>query len=625
MQQYLLDLNHNQYKAVTTIKKKTLVMAGAGSGKTRVLTTRIKFLVDNGADIKQICAFTFTNKAANEMKNRYKEMMRADDSSLVTIETPTISTFHSFCYSYLMIPDLYRKLGYTKAPDVISDSVKADLIKEILKGYNEDYSNIPFVTAISNIKNKAKVKGVEDKDMFILNSVYFDYQQRLKESNQIDFDDMIPLFLKLCEDSWFQGTVQRQFILVDECQDTNMIQYELIKKLSDKYQRVFMVGDEDQLIYSFRSSDISILNDFKDHADEIFILNRNYRCNKDILEHANSLIDYNSNRIKKELFSEIEPIKNVQFNEYASTMSEAEAVADKIENLLESGSKLKDIAILFRNNNQSYAIEKELKTRKIPYQLFGGKPFFEYVEIRALIYAYRSIFNPTNIIAFNIVADFVLTRLEKRELDEFRYAYQRVGGNVHVFASGYAINPKIQKLGQSFLMLSDAIKTMTVLDFFDCLLESLRFNKYLKESKQQKPQYGRIMAFKDMIKDLDKEDVENSFNQLILENVEVRGNDAISLLTIHKAKGLEFEIVFVIGFNEGILPGYSKKGVEREEERRLGYVAITRAKQQLYLSSAIVHFINGKMTKLKPSSFLSEAKINDDASLDFFGNYWYNH
>ncbi len=235
MQEYLNELNAKQLEAVTSNKKRILVMAGAGSGKTKVLTTRIKYLLDNGVDASEINAFTFTNKAAREMKWRLDSMIQNMD-----INTPQITTFHSYCYSFLRVPYFYERLGFTSPPEVISDNDKSNLINEILKSYKENYSNIPFVKGISQIKNKTKITDINNKDLIIINTVYHDYQKRLLESNSIDFDDMIPLFIKLCEYPEIKELVQVKYVLVDECQDTNQIQYDLIKILSKNIKISFL-------------------------------------------------------------------------------------------------------------------------------------------------------------------------------------------------------------------------------------------------------------------------------------------------------------------------------------------------------------------------------------------------
>ena len=291
----------------------------------------------------------------------------------------------------------------------------------------KDYSNIPFVSAISKIKNKAKITNLDREDMFILNSVYYEYQEHLRNSNSIDFDDMIPLVIELARiDDDFRRIIQCEYLLVDECQDTNQIQYELIKLMSEEHGNVFMVGDEDQLIYTFRNSDISIIKDFESNADEVIILNQNYRCNKTILELANSLIQYNPNRISKVLISDIEPVVKVEFREWASQMDEAEGVAKKIHELVKKhGIEYKDIAILYRNNNQSFVIEKELNKRKIPYDVFGGKPFFDYKDIKSVINTYRLIMDPRNEIAFANIYNQPAPSIEGVEYSKFIEHYRQ--------------------------------------------------------------------------------------------------------------------------------------------------------------------------------------------------------
>ena len=620
MADYLDLLNKEQRQAVTSFNHKILVLAGAGSGKTRVLTSRIKFLLDIGAYPANICAFTFTNKAAREMKWRLQQLLKTDEE-----HTPTISTFHSYCYSFLCFPEFFSKLGFTKRPGIIEDSTKSEIIRDIIAKYEKDYSNIPFVTAISQIKNKSKVTGVSARDLDILNTVYYQYQERLLMSNMIDYDDMIPMFIQLCEDKMFKDLVQTKYVLVDEFQDTNQIQYDLIKLLTEKSGNLFLVGDNDQLIYSFRSSNIAILNDFQNNCDEVVILKQNYRCNQEILKHANNLIDFNSNRIKKELFSEIQPLKEVQFKQFTSSSEEAKAVADRIELLIHTGIKPKDIGVLYRNNSQSYLVEKELNNRKIPYTLYGGKPFFEYKEIQTLIYAYRLLFNNRNEIAFEKIYNYV-GKIEAYEYGAFIEDYHKqYDVDIITFAVNYTSNPKFQKLGNNLLKLKELMTKLPPADFYLQLLELLHFNKYLKISNHQKPQYARIIALRDMIQEIDVTDLEESFNQMILDNIKTNPGNTVSLLTIHKSKGLEFEAVFVIGFNEGILPAYKKIGEDLEEERRLGYVAITRAKQHLYLYCAIIHFVNGNIMKFKPSSFLIEAGIEEARIMTYFGNHGYNH
>lgn len=617
MYDYLDSLNDNQFLAVTTNKKKVLVVAGAGSGKTRVLTSRIQYLLDNGADLSEICAFTFTNKAAREMQSRIKAKLGEDINC-------HIQTFHSYCWSYIRLEEFYPLLGFTKRPMIMFEDQKEETIKHILKKYEEDYSDIPFIKAISKIKNQSNVDNISEEDLVIVNTVYEEYQQKLKDSNMVDFDDMIIYFIELCKISeTFKELVQTKYLLVDECQDTNHTQYELIKLMSEDYGNVFMVGDESQLIYSFRNSSIEILRDFQTNADAVYILNQNYRCNKDILKAANSLIEYNPDRVKLELFSEIETKYPIKFNQYGTQNDEAFEVANQIKYLIDN--KLvepKDIAVLYRNNNQAYALEHELNKLNIHYTKSGGKQLFSYREIQAIINTYRVLFNPYNIIAFENMFNYP-KGCEYLYYKNFIDAYNLQSKDLITFASTFAINKHFQNLGFNLLMLQDEMKQLDNEKFFLRLLDVLGYSKFIKESNKQKPQYTRIMALLDMIRELPKDDLEESFNQMILENLDKNGQVGISLLTMHRSKGLEFNTVFIIGCNDEIIPGFSK-GAEREEQRRTCYVAFTRAKERLYISCSQIHFVNGKIIKMKPSSFLLEAGIKEASSINFFGTYWYN-
>ena len=307
-------------------------------------------------------------------------------------------------------------------------------------------------------------------------------------------------------------------------------------------------------------------------------------------------------------------------------MDEAEGVADKIKELVKKhGISYKDIAILYRNNNQSYVIEKELNKRKIPYEMYGGKPFFDYKDIKTIIHTYRLIMDPYNEIALSNIYNQPVPMIEAVEYGIFiEHYHTNKRMSLIEFACHYGLNPKIQELGMKLMKLRDLFKVLSNEDFYMELLSVLKYNKYLKESNHQKKEYARLMAFKEMLRDVSKDDFQDSFNAMLLDNKEYKTNDTVSLLTMHKAKGLEFQVVFVIGFNDGIIPGYVRRPSDLEEERRLGYVAITRAKQYLYLYCSIVHYINGNITKLKPSIFIEEAGIEKSPATKFFSGYSYN-
>lgn len=610
-------LNNNQYHAVTTNKKKVLVIAGAGSGKTRVITTRIAKLLSENVDKSDIAAFTFTNKAANEMKFRLKYLLEEEVDL-------SVQTFHSFAYSFITNDMIYPILGFSDRPNVIIESDKTKLIKEILEKYNTNYSSNYFIKAISKIKNKTKITEINNDDLELLNIVYHDYQTKLRNSCLIDFDDMIPLFIELLnKDKFLREGVQIKHLLVDEFQDTNNIQYELIQILSEEHKQVFCVSDDDQLIYSFRNSDIKILQDFQNQANELIILDHNYRCSKEILEVSNSLIDENQKRIKKVLKSNYESKTKVVYNQFLNQNEEAAFIVNTIKELVSTTDiKLNDIAVLYRNNNQVLLVEKELKQQNINYALFGGKPFFEYKEIKMIINTYRLIFNPRDIVAFDsIIKD--ISSLEPLTISKLKQDYNNQNKDIinFLFESN---EPKIKAVGLKLNSLQTNITILTNEQFFNEIISTLKLRKYLKEQTEQKPQYLRIITLKEIIKDLDSINIKNSFNDLILENTELKVTDQVSLLTIHKSKGLEFKVVFVIGLNEGILPSLYAQKDDLEEERRLCYVAMTRAKKHLYLSSTNINYINGMIQKYQPSRFITEAKITTTRKSTFLNNYWYN-
>ena len=387
---------------------------------------------------------------------------------------------------------------------------------------------------------------------------------------------------------------------------------------------IFMVGDENQLIYSFRNSSIELLRDFQKSADQVCILNQNYRCNKNILKIANNLIEYNSDRVKLELYSTLEAKVPIKFNQYGTQTDEAIEVASIIKNLIDKeGLEPEDIAILYRNNNQAAPIELELNKLGIIYSKSGGKQLFNYREIQAIINTYRVLFNPRNIIAFENMYNYP-HGCEHMHYRKFMDAYNLQDGDLITFASSYTGFEYFKILGQSLTKLKEEMNTYNNEDFFIKILNELGYTKFIKNSKKQKPQYTRIMALQDLVKVLPKENLEEAFNQMILDNLNKVGKVGVSLLTMHRAKGLEFNTVFIIGCNNDILPGFSRRGPELEEERRTFYVALTRAKERLYLSCSQIHFTNGIIKTMKPSSFLAEAGIKESSSIEFFGNYWYN-
>ena len=392
-----------------------------------------------------------------------------------------------------------------------------------------------------------------------------------------------------------------KYILVDECQDTNPIQYELINKLTYKDSYVFMVGDEDQLIYSFRNSNIAILRDFKEKADEIIILNQNYRCSKNILEIANNLISHNHNRIDKELFSNIESPYPIKIHEFATNLEETKGVTAIIEKLHTKGIGYEDIAVLYRNNNQSFIIEKELYQKNIPYTVFGNKLIYKYKEIKQILSAYRFIDNQNDLISF-----INIFNLDQNILDEFQKGYKKSILDLLDYAIIYK-NDSIKQISKNLKLLISIRFNLSNEQLFDKIIESINIKEVINDSKDKKEKWERIYFFKSML--LESNDYKETLNQLFLDSNDNKSK-GVNLLTIHKAKGLEFKAVFIIGCNEGILP---MKNVDIEEERRLMYVAITRTKLFLIITSfdSDVLFLN-KTSKYKS---LFSFEINDKKML----------
>ena len=374
------SLNKEQLKAVTTTSKKVLVIAGAGAGKTRVLTERIAYLLDHGVAKNEIIAFTFTNRAAKEMIYRLKKYY-----------FDNVSTFHRYCYSILTTYKNEIGFGNFKKLQIADDEYEYRLIDEILKEINIPYNQRLVKDYISKRKNGIEYHYKDVNEARILNQIYFQFQTSLMNRGRIDFDDMIYLLVNNIDNFQYKDTIldECKYILVDEFQDTNRMQYDLLKKLSSKYNNLFCVGDEDQLVYSFRSSDIEIINSFKDEADEVIVLNQNYRCASNILEKSNKLISFNTNRTKKNLFSTIEPKFKIKCDDYETTSQEASFVANKIKSLIDMGYKPNQIAVLFRNNYQSTKMEYELKKRDIPFTTYGKQKFFNYPETKRLISIYQ--------------------------------------------------------------------------------------------------------------------------------------------------------------------------------------------------------------------------------------------
>ena len=593
-----------QKQAIYTLQEKVLVVAGAGTGKTTVLTERIMYLLRLGVNERNIFAFTFTNKAANEMKERIKTKLNKDIDL-------NIFTFHSYFYSILRLFPEYA--GFEKGIQVLDEDDKKQIIKQIIKQHNIKMNDKDLITYISKIKNHVEYEPLSAQDQLYLNKTFIEYQETLKRYNKLDFDDILYYFKELLDTSSFiREELQNEckYILVDECQDTNKIQYEIIKILSQKHQNIYMVGDPDQLIYTFRGSNIDNINDFiLNEKATVIKLEENYRSTTSILSAANSVINKNTNRVDKTLYTN-NKVKDIQviYRNLNNNYDEAQYLRLLIQKLINQGYQYKDMAILYRNNYLSPPIEKELIQSKIPFIIYGGYPFFKHKEIKTLISYYRFIHNPNDDISFDYIINKPYTRLSPAELIELSNQHKTQNKSKFEILRRQSTRTDIISF---FEMLQYMYNQLDPKDFIEHLVTNLNYEYYLNRESNSKDKINNLNEFKRMISEIQvensiQESTQKFMDEIILSlNQEDKEND-VKLMTIHQSKGLEFKIVFLIGLNEGIIPPFKVTNKTLEEERRLFYVAITRAKERLFLMSSKQRNINNQTRYYEPTRFIHE-------------------
>ena len=631
MSNILEGLNNKQYEAVINTDGPCLVIAGAGSGKTKVLTHKIAYLLQE-KDIKpwNILAITFTNKAANEMKTRVENLVGNAANDM------WIGTFHSICVKILR--RFIDRIGYDTSFIIFDTSDQRTLVKECLKSLDLDekmFSDRAVLSEISNAKNDmlepiqymARVNGDFRKEKIA--GVYALYQQRLKENNAVDFDDIINLTIKILmenPDVLAYYNDKFKYVLVDEYQDTNKSQFTLVTMLASKYGNITAVGDSDQSIYGFRGADISnILNFEKDFpGTKIIKLEQNYRCTGNILKAANSVIKNNEVKYKKELWTEndIGELPNVFCgdNEY----DEASYIIEQINRLRrEEYFKYSDFTVLYRMNSQSRAIEDILRREDIPYKIIGGLKFYERKEIKDAIAYLRLIFNPSDNLSLKRIINEPKRGVGKTSLDNVAKIAE--DSNVSMYeviknAADYGLNRVFVNTREFVEQIEYLISKKEELKISELIKETLNKTGYTKalENENTVEAESRIQNLEELLTvaiEFEEESAENSLGEFLegitlssdIDGME-ESDDMVTLMTLHSAKGLEFPVVFLVGMEEGIFPGYKSIGEpkELEEERRLCYVGITRAKQYLFLTCAKQRTIFGSTTYNSPSRFLNE-------------------
>lgn len=619
----LEDLNDKQYEAVTTTEGPLLVIAGAGSGKTKVLTTRIAYIIEElGVDPNSILAITFTNKAAKEMKERVVSLLGAMAYSI------QISTFHSFGLS--VIREYYDLLGYKKSFTILDSDDALSTIKKILKEMNLD----PKIYNPRNIRNRissAKNEMMSPEDLSKYSVTEFDekvvevykiYQNKLIANNSVDFDDLLLKPIELFnENEEVLNKYQDRFkyILIDEYQDTNEVQYILTKMLSKKSNNICVVGDESQSIYAFRGSNYrNILNFEKDYKNaKIILLEQNYRSTKTILNAANDVIKNNKQRKDKNLWTDNEVGDKVLYHKSLDEKDEALYVTREINKLTNDGVDLNDIVVLYRTNAQSRNIEEYLLMENIPYKVIGSFYFYNRKEIKDLIAYLKLIYNSDDDISLSRIINSPKRGIGAKTLEQLSLKASISGLSLYdAIDSGKEL--KFKELIETLRKDSEGLSLTELVD--NVLIKSgLKAELESEDTLEAEAKLENLEEFKSITRSFEEKSGVVSLEEFLADislvaDVEEHKDktDVVTLMTIHSAKGLEFKYVFVIGMEEGIFPHSRsvESNDELEEERRLCYVAITRAKKKLWLVGAKRRVLFGLDSVNPTSRFVKE--ISDE-------------
>jgi DNA helicase-2/ATP-dependent DNA helicase PcrA len=639
---FLDQLNTSQREAVTYTEGPSLIVAGAGSGKTRVLTYRIAYLLQQGVPASSIMALTFTNKAAREMKERIMKLVSASDARYLCM-----GTFHSIC-TRLIRPHA-ELLGFTHDFTIYDTTDMKSVLKAICKERGLD-EKVYKPTAVLSRISMAKNCGIspaqygtnqqllrEDREvrMYETATIYELYQARLKAANAMDFDDLLINMLRLLDISPEVRTQYQQqfrYLLVDEYQDTNYIQFLLVKRLAEPQNNICVVGDDAQSIYSFRGADIRNILNFRQVYPQakLFKLERNYRSTQNIVNAANSLIHKNIHQIEKTVYSEKEEGNPLALQAYMDDRAEAEGVTKLIQ-FAHRTNGYDDIAILYRTNAQSRAFENELRKHNIPYRIYGGTSFYQRKEIKDALGYFRLAVNPRDneallrIIAFpgRGIGDTTMKKVAANAIEHHR-SYLEVMRAPEETALDVSAATKTKLRG--FATLVDQLRTLSEeVDAYEFAEQTLRMTGVMTALALDHTQEGidraqnvqeLLNAIREFVEQRQNEGIDYTPITDFLSEVSLLTDqddnladttERVTLMTVHAAKGLEFPVVFIAGLEENLFPSqFCVKPQEIEEERRLLYVAITRAMDRCYLSFARQRFRNGQMAFNSPSRFLND-------------------
>lgn len=617
------NLNERQLSAVKNTEGPLLVIAGAGSGKTKVLTTRIAYLVkEKNIDPFNILAITFTNKAAKEMKDRIINMLGPIGYSM------QISTFHSF--GLLIIKENYENLGYQSNFTILDSDDSLSVIKKIMKEMNLDpkaYNPKAIKSSISSAKNE--LVGPDDYSRYvgnnfekIVDSIYKKYHEKLITNNALDFDDLLILPIKLFNEypKVLQAYQERfKYILIDEYQDTNEAQYVLTKLISAKYKNICVVGDNDQSVYSFRGANYkNILNFEKDYKDTLVVmLEENYRSTKNILNVANDIIKNNKKRKSKNLWTGNDDGLKIKYHKADSEKDEAYYVMSEIKKLVKEGINRDNIAVLYRTNAQSRGMEDVLLRENIPYKVIGSFYFYKRKEIKDLISYLKLIYNNSDDTSLLRVINEPKRGIGQKTIENIvNHANDNNLCLYNAITSGKELAFK-----KTIEEIKKELENVSLTELIDLILDKTGMRQELVSEKTLEAdiRLENLEEFKTITKSFEEKNgmisLEDFLGEisLVADVEEYKNNtDVVTLMTIHSAKGLEFDNIFIIGMEEGLFPHKNSimDNEQIEEERRLCYVAVTRAKENLYLVNARKRTIFGESSFNNPSRFIEE--INKD-------------
>ncbi len=629
---YLAGLNDRQREAVLHTEGPLLIMAGAGSGKTRVITHKIAYLIEErGVFPGNILAITFTNKAANEMKERAAKLLDTN------VDSMWIGTFHSICVRILR-RDI-DKLGYERSFTIYDRDDQITLIRECIKELDVDktmYKESSVLAKISSLKDEQTdpeeyiIENYGDFRERKIGEMYQLYEKKLKQYNALDFDDLIIKAVDLLRDNKeILGYYQNKFrhVFVDEYQDTNKIQYHLIKLLSAKYKNICVVGDDAQSIYSWRGADISNILDFeKDYEGaKVVYLEQNYRSTKNILNVANEVIKHNTDNYPKDLWTAKDEGANVFYESLSHSYEEAAFVANKIHQLLNRGYRLSDVAVLYRTNAQSRTFEEAFMRDELPYKIVGGLKFYDRREVKDIVAYLKVLENPNDNISLKRIINTPRRGIGNTTIDKVEEYGRKMDESI--YASLFSIDSidglaaRAKNSLKSFVEMMNTLmakkEIMGLKDFIEEVVNSIGYIQELtiENTIESKTRIENIKEFISVALNFEEKNEDPSLEEFLatislLSDVDKTRDETslITLMTVHSAKGLEFPIVFLVGMEDGLFPIIRDFDDEDaiEEERRLCYVAITRAEEILYITNAQNRTIYGKTNHTLPSRFIDE-------------------